>query len=190
MNLNITKTGIFNGQIIEPFLTLADGSKWILLLYHYIDQGNNMFSSSNATYCNDFGLFSRLKYIDNFTYDNKYEFYVIQDDIEFRWSQTNAPFTTTSVTGYTNIGSNSPGGGLCKCNGNTVLAASNTTGNWWRACGCWTVYTNAGVTGLPGFGTTSPQRMAQYYLALYARVDNFNAFAENKIINGNQIYEY
>ena len=41
MDVNISKTGILNGLAIEPFITLADGSKWQLLLFHYVDKGNN-----------------------------------------------------------------------------------------------------------------------------------------------------
>jgi hypothetical protein len=84
---------------------LADGSKWQLLLYHYVDNGNNLFTSANATYCNDFGLFSRLAWINNFTYDSKYEFYIIQDGVEHRWTQTSAP-TATSPAGLTVITGN------------------------------------------------------------------------------------
>jgi len=73
----LTKTGIFKDYMVEPFITLSDGSKWQLLMFHYVDNGTNLFTSSNAAYCNDFGLYSRLQYIDNFTYDSKYEFYAI-----------------------------------------------------------------------------------------------------------------
>ena len=176
----LTKTGIFKDYMVEPFMTLADGSKWQLLMFHYVDNGTNLFTSSNAAYCNDFGLYSRLQYIDNFTYDSKYEFYAIQDGTTHRWTQTNAPLSTTAVAGFTSI-SGSPGGGICKCSGNTLLAASNSTGNWWRACGCWTLF---GGNGIPGFnGGTCRQ-----YLALYARISepkfhiaNLSAYATNLI---------
>jgi len=42
--MNITRTGIWNGKIVEPFLTLSDGSNWQLLLFHYVDGGNNLFT--------------------------------------------------------------------------------------------------------------------------------------------------
>jgi len=82
----LTKTGVLYDNIVEPYLTLPDGSNWKLLLYHYVDGGNNLFTETNATYCNDFGLYSRLKDINNYTYDGKYEFYVVQDGIEYRWT--------------------------------------------------------------------------------------------------------
>jgi hypothetical protein len=73
----LTKTGIMYDNMVEPFITLPDGSYWQLMLFHYVDGGHNLFTSSNATNCNDFGLYSRLKDINNFTYNGKYEFYVI-----------------------------------------------------------------------------------------------------------------
>lgn len=174
----LKKTGVFYNYATEPYIQLADGSCWKLLLFHYIDNGTNLFTSSNATYNDGFGLYSRLRDIDKFIYNNKYEFYVIQDDISYRWTQTNAPLTTTAVAGYTAI-SGSPGG-ICKCSGNTLLAASNTTSNWWQACGCWTIFNG----GIPGFGGV----VCKQYLALYARIDKItyhnasNAHYANNLI--------
>ncbi len=185
MSLNITKTGIFNGDIVEPYLILPDQSKWQLMLYHYIDKGNNLFTSSNATFCNDLGLYSRLAWINNFIYDNKYEFYVIQDGIEHRWTQTSQP-TASSISGLTVISGN-PVNGLAKASqSNTYIGYSS----WWGACGCWTSYTLSGKKGIPGFGAHSAAGIAEYYLTLYTRVNEFKAFAENGIISGNNFYEY
>jgi len=117
-------------------------------MFHYVDDGKNLFTSSNANNCNDFGLFSRLKDIDDFKLNNRYEFYAIQDDTEYRWIQNNAPLTTTSVAGFSAVsGYNSPGAGICKCSGNTLLARTNSTGNWWNAFGCYTLY-SGGIPGL------------------------------------------
>ena len=77
MSIDISKTGILTSEIVEPFLELPDGSNWQLLLYHYNNKGTNLFTEANAGYCNDLGLYSRLNWIDNFIYNNKYEFYVI-----------------------------------------------------------------------------------------------------------------
>lgn len=176
----LTKTGIFKDYIVEPFMTLSDGSKWQLLLYHQVNNGTNLFTSSNAGFNNGFGLYSRLNYIDNFTYDSKYEFYVIQDGVVYRWTQTNAPLTTTSVTGFTAV-TGSPGSGICKCNGNTLLAKTGTTSNWWNACGCWTIYNG----GIPGFGSSV---VCKKHLILYARISepkfkiaNLSVYANNLI---------
>ena len=177
---SLTKSGILKDNIIEPFISLSDESKWQLLLFHYVDNGNNLFTSTNAAFCNDFGLYSRLQYIDNFIYDNKYEFYVIQDGATHRWTQTNAPMSTNSVAGLTVV-SGSPGGGICKCNGNTLLAKTGTTSNWWDACGCYKIYNN----GIPGFNGA----VCKQYLALYARVSDFNAKIANLTAYSNNFIE-
>lgn len=182
MSLNITKTGIFNGQIIEPFLILPDGSQWKLLCYHYIDHGNNLFEKEKAGYCNDWGLYSRCQYADYYKYNNTYEYYAIQDGKEMRWTQTSAPHAT-AISGFTKIsGPVTRGLARPNANNNTYFGY----GSWWSAVGCWTVYGSGATRGIPGMDSTN----AIYYLAVYARIDNINAFAEDGIILGNQIYEY
>ncbi len=184
--MNITRTGIWNGKIVEPFLTLSDGSNWQLLLFHYVDGGNNLFTQDNATDCNEFGLYSRLKWIDDFTYDNKYQFYVIQDGVQHRWTQTSKP-TAATISGMTVI-SGYPVNGLAKANQKNSYLGYNS---WWGACGCWTSYTTDGVTGIPGFGTHSAVGMCTDYLALYARIDKPKVFLErNNIENCFSIYEF
>lgn len=159
--------GILTGNVVEPFVTLDDGSHWQLLMYHYVDKGNNLFTQSTALDCNKFGLFSRLAYVDDFVYDDKYEFYVIQDDIEYRWTQTNKP-TATSPSGFTAIdGYTNPVNGLVKASSNSYFGYNS----WWGACGCWTKYSTGGKTGIPGFGAHNAAGMCERYLALYARID-------------------
>lgn len=184
--INITKTGQLNGNIVEPFITLADGSKWQLLLFHYVDYGNHLFTQSNATNCNDWGLYSRLKWVDEFKYDNKYEFYVIQDGVEHRWTQTSKP-TASSISGLTVI-SGAPVNGLAKANqSNTYIGYSS----WWGACGCWTKYSTGGKTGIPGFGPHSATGICEKYLALYARIETPIAFIDkDETFQISSFYEY
>jgi hypothetical protein len=66
----LTKTGIMYDNMEESIMTLPDGSHWQLLMFHYVDNGKNLFTSTNASNCNDFGLFSRLKDIDGFKIGN------------------------------------------------------------------------------------------------------------------------
>ena len=185
MNLNISKTGILTGNIIEPFISLADGSNWQLLLFHYVDHGNNLFTSSNATYCDDWGLYSRLKWINNFTYNGKYEFYVVQDDVEHRWTQTSQP-TASSITGFTVITGN-PVNGLAKANQSNTYIGYDV---WWGACGCWTKFTSGSKVGIPGFGPHGTAALCEKYLALYARIEKPKVFVEDGRIQGGQFYEY
>ena len=181
----ISKTGILSANLIEPYLTLSDGSNWQLLLYHYVDGGNNLFTSSNATDCNEWGLYSRLKWINEFTYNDKYEFYVRQDGVEHRWTQTNKP-TASSIAGLTVITGN-PVNGLAKANQSNTYIGYNS---WWGACGCWTSYSTGGKTGIPGFGTHNAAGICTQYLALYARVTEPHAFLEDGGAQGVQLYEY
>ena len=186
--LDITKTGIIHSQTIEPYLTLPDGSKWQLLLFHLVDNGTRLFTSSNCGYCNDFGLFSRLKWIDNFVYDSKYEFYVIQDGIAHRWTQTNAPWTTTSVAGFALV-SGTVRDGICKNSSYGALAISNTS-PWWNLCGGYQSYSTGGATGIPGFGPSNASGICQNYLALYARISSPKAFFEDGVSEEAEFYEY
>ena len=188
MSLNITKTGLFSDNyIIEPYMTLADGSYWQLMLYHYIKTGNtfNLFTASNNTYCNDFGLYSRLAWIDDFKYDNKYEFYVIQDGKLFRWTQTSKP-TAGSINGMTTILGN-PTNGLARAYPNYTYLGYNT---WWGACGSTQSYSTGGASGIPGFGPHNAEGIAQYYLALYTRIENPKASIDTTSTFGNNFYEY
>lgn len=182
---NIIKTGIWSGNLIEPFITLSDGSNWQLLMFHYVDGGNNLFTQDNAADCNEWGLYSRLKWINNFTYNNLYEFYVIQDDVEHRWTQTSSP-TATSPSGVTVITGN-PVQGIAKANQNNTYLGYNS---WWGALGCWTKYTTGGKTGIPGFGSHNETGMCTKYLALYARIEKPIAFIEDDSTFANQFYEY
>lgn len=182
----LTKTGILKNYAIEPYKTLSDGSYWKLMLFHYVNNGNNLFTSSNATYNNGFGLYSRLRDIANYTYDSKYEYYVIQDGKEFRWTQTSSP-TAASITGLTTVsGYNNPVNGLAKPSSLTQTYIGYNA--WWGACGCWTKYSTGGKTGIPGFGSHDGNGICTNYLALYTRIEkpkteiaNENIYAENLI---------
>ena len=173
----LKKSGVFYNYASEPYIQLADGSYWKLMLFHYVDKGNNLFTSSNATYNNGFGLYSRLRDINNYKYNNLYEFYVIQDGIEYRWTQTSQP-TASSIAGKTVVsGYTDPVNGLAKANqSNTYIGYSS----WWGACGCWTSYSTGGKTGIPGFGAHSAAGMCTEYLALYTRIDAITFQIENQ----------
>lgn len=184
--MNITKTGIWNGHIVQPFLTLPDNSYWQLLLCHYVDGGNNLFTQNNATDCNDIGLYSRLKWIDNFIYDNKYQFYVIQDGVQHRWTQTSKP--TAAAPSEITVITGNPIQGIAKANQSNAYLGYNT---WWGACGCWTKYTTGGKTGIPGFGPHNADGMCVNYLILYARINTPKIFLQrNNIENCFSIYQF
>lgn len=183
MSLQITKNSLLKSDIVEPFLELSDGSKWQLICAHLINAGNRLFTKANAGYCNDYGLYSRCQYADVFVYDSKYEFYVLQDGTEFRWTQTNAP-SASSPSGFTAI-VGSPVQGLVRNNGNTYYGYNS----WWGAVGCWTSYTLSGKKGIPGFGAHTSAGIAVDYLFLYGRIETPHVFAEDGILSANEFYE-
>lgn len=180
--VNINKQGILSSNnSIEPYLVLPDGAIFRLILFHIVENGTHLFTSSNAAYCNERGLFSRLQYADALTYDNKWEFYVIQDGIPYRWTQTSAP-SAASITGFNAVtGYTKPNYGLAKGNQSNTYFGYNS---WWGAAGCWTSFTQNGQVGIPGF-----KGLCINYLALYARVDKKIAFIENDTVNADQFIE-
>ena len=181
--IDINKQGILNsGNPVEPYIILPDGAIFRLILFHVVEKGTHLFTQSNAAYCNDWGLFSRLQYADVLKYDNRWEYYAIQDGMPYRWTQTSAPSATsiagpTAVTGYT-----CPQYGLAKASQTKAYFGYNA---WWGAAGAWTSYTTDGKTGIPGFNG-----LCTNYLALYARVNKLIAFAEEDAVNANQFIEY
>lgn len=182
----LNKQGILYNNIIEPFITLPDGSKWQLILFHKVDNGTRVFTSDNATYCNEYGLFSRLAYINDFTYNDQYEFYVIQDGTEFRWVQTSQP-TAASITEKTVVeGYNDPVNGLAKANQSYTYIGYNA---WWGACGSYRSYTLDGKTGIPGFGPHTSAGICTDYLALYARIEEPHIFIEESSAQAEEFIE-
>lgn len=182
----ITKTGILKDYASESIIQLKDGSYWKLMMFHYVDGGNNLFTSSNVLFNNSFGLYSRLRDIDNYTYGGKYEFYVLQDDIEYRWTQTNKP-TAASIAGLTTVsGYTNPVNGLAKASqSNTYIGY----GSWWGAVGCYTKYSTGGKTGIPGFGAHDANGICTRYMALYARIEKPVASLDNGDCYASQIIE-
>lgn len=182
----ITKTGILKDYASESIMQLKDGSYWKLMMFHYVDGGNNLFTSSNVLFNNGFGLYSRLRDIDNYTYGGKYEFYVLQDDIEYRWTQTNKP-TAASIAGLTTVsGYTNPVNGLAKASqSNTYIGY----GSWWGAVGCYTKYSTGGKTGIPGFGAHNANGICTRYMALYARIEKPVASLDNGDCYASQIIE-
>lgn len=114
--------------------------------------------------------------------NNQYEFYVLQDGREFRWTQTSAPSAST-ITGFTAVtGYTKPDYGLAKGSQSNSYFGYNS---WWGAAGSWTSFTYNGANGVPGF-----TGLAKNYLALYVRVPEINAFIEEDAVNANQFIEY
>lgn len=180
--VQINKQGILSSNNpIEPYIVLPDGAIFKLILFHVVDNGTHLFTSTNAGYCNDWGLFSRLQYADAYKYNNQYEFYAIQDGTPYRWIQTSAP-SATSIAGFSAVtGYTQPTYGLAKGSQSNTYFGYNS---WWGAAGCWTSFTYNGATGIPGF-----RDLCTRYLALYSRVDKQVAFIENDAVNATSFIE-
>ena len=170
----VTATAFVDQYRVEP-----DGSRWVLVALHANPKSGNMFSSSDS--------FSTFVYKDSSRYFNgkicdhvnRWEFLAIQKANstaaidKFRWIQSKSPNTasfadTTSanVTKITNGYSTTAYGGIYKLDSNTYYVANNgTSGSWYGAMGCWTVWNN----GLPGWNSTAV--VDGGYLMLYIRMD-------------------
>lgn len=167
---------------------LDDNSIWARILHHNNKSGSVLFTASNVMNIQTTDLYSRLYLLENFrTNDNLFEFLVIQPQLSattyYRWKQSNNPTNTTALTDFTNISNMSTG--LVKCSGNTLMAISTDTNNWWQATGCYTKYQG----GIPGFGN----KIVTQSLDLYVRINdkkNLNKFnIYNKTLIANQFYE-
>lgn len=172
----LTKTGIFNsvGLFENDYIISYGGATWLKVLQH-VNPSSNQFTSSNAGNNDSENLYSKLSYLttNNFKSSNgAYEFLARQQQTSsgavstYRWTQTSAPASASSITGFTSL----EGGltrGLCKCSGNTYLAHTGTTGDWWGACGSWSTYQG----GVPGLGNLL---VTTGFIQLYVRIDNSN----------------
>ena len=132
--------------------TLQDNSMWIQLLHHHIKNGTQMYPNRTAACYNvDSERFSMTKYIENWLLDSKFEFlaeeYYTEGgalSVQRRWSQTSNPYTSTSLTGFTNI---SNGIGIYKYNGNECPIITRPT--WWGATGATSSF-NGGIPAYNG----------------------------------------
>lgn len=176
---------------LHEIIHLPDGSKWMKIMHHDNKGGENLFSSSDnfATsfvYHNE-DCWSAFNMIENLKYNNLYEFYVKQENgtgfTEARWTQTNNPATNTTAGTVTSIIASSGNSGLMKCSGNTFLAVSTSTGNWWQACGCYTAYNG----GIPGFNKETPTGILDLYVRIYE--DPQFKISKAGIIHVNEFHE-
>lgn len=149
-----------------------DGALWLNILHHYVNSGANMFSNADdARYKLNVNLFSILKYIGEFKYNDKFEHLVDEykyvNSVEptkiIRWTQTSNAYTDTTVTGFVNI--YNADGGLKYYNNNTLLSTGLT--GWFGATGCWTLWGN----GIPGFNISGDDRRTYGTLDVWIRID-------------------
>lgn len=177
MDISDVKLAMESKPILETYaqsdvndflLKKVDNEIYVRIMHHYINNGAFMFTSSNCSENYNSNLYSILKYIPNIgKFDSYYWFYgesyptMGSTSVTIRrWKQTSDPTTTSSVSGYTNISNATRG--LCKCSGNTYLAHTNSTGDWWGATGCYTVYDG----GIPGLGNQGVKNTYNLYMRI------------------------
>lgn len=136
-----------------PIKILDDGSCWARVFHHNNKAGTTMFKSTddfaNSAVIHDKDRYSRLNLVANCRTNGVYEFMMdISEDSRtpWRWTQTNNPVTSTSTGTVVHSDGNGDNFGLVRCSGNTFLARTTSTGNWWVAVGCYTPYEG----GIPG----------------------------------------
>lgn len=185
------KPSVIETKNLHETIHLSDGSKWMKIMHHDNKSGTNLFSSddnfsSSFVYHNE-DCWSAFNMIENLKYNNVFEFYIKQENgesfTEGRWTQTNNPATSTSAGTVTKIISTTDNNGLVKCSDNTFLAVSNSSGNWWQACGCYKAYNG----GIPGFNKEIPTGILDLYVRIYE--DPQFKISKSGIIHVNEFHE-
>lgn len=159
--------------------TEPDGSKWMHIVHHN-NPGASRFTSTDT--------FSRWVYKDNdrfflgqvLDWTDRWELMIVQKATssataaKYRWVQTKNPnkaaFADVAVANVTKVttegySTHSSYGGIYKYNTYSYYVANNgTSGNWYGALGCWTLWNN----GLPGYAGVA---VTTGCIDLYIRVD-------------------
>ena len=116
-----------------------NNATWIEVMYHN-PTVEGFGNEAGAKSKNTLNAYSQLGQLANMKYNNQYEFMIKADEASGynRWIQTNNPVDTTTVTGYKavqNSWNTSNFAGLVHCSGETLIAWTTSTGNWWYAIG-------------------------------------------------------
>ena len=116
-----------------------NNATWIEVMYHN-PTVEGFGNEAGAKSKNTLNAYSQLGQLANMKYNNQYEFMLKADEASGynRWIQTSNPVDTTTVTGYKavqNSWNTSNFAGLVHCSGETLIAWTTSTGNWWYAIG-------------------------------------------------------
>ena len=116
-----------------------NNATWIEVMYHN-PTVEGFENEAGAKSKNTLNAYSQLGQLANMKYNNQYEFMLKADEASGynRWIQTSNPVDTTTVTGYKavqNSWNTSNFAGLVHCSGETLIAWTTSTGNWWYAIG-------------------------------------------------------
>ena len=199
---SITKTGQMKNNLFEEYRVEPDGSIWELVFVHNrpADQHFNSTDPFATGFSTNMNLFFNFTPCNDLT---SWELLVVQADLyaatpqKRRWVQNKNPLTATfAEVAAANITQNSSsgyttdsGGGLYPINnGNTYLCANNgTNGNWWGACGKYTVYQG----GTPAwFGEIVTTGQIDIYIRVDSIVRNVKIYKAGNLTVENNFYEY
>ena len=116
-----------------------NNATWIEVMYHN-PTVEGFGNEAGAKSKNTLNAYSQLGQLANMKYNNQYEFMLKVDEASGynRWIQTSNPVDTTTVTGYKSVQNSwntSNFAGLVHCSGETLIAWTTSTGNWWYAIG-------------------------------------------------------
>lgn len=180
---NIAKNGLRSATEMTELLVLEDGSTWIQLQHHDMEDGTGKrFSSQTAVgttmYYDSPKVWSCFPLINssNINHGNGYEFLVIESTYtytapkRYRWKQSVNPYNATfNDTTYANItpieNIVSPYGGMyyTPTYGCAFCFNNSTNGNWF-GCGNVTAYQGGGC---PGRDNTTRYNIQDVYMRIY-----------------------
>lgn len=202
--MGISRTGVLSTETIHEIITLSDGSKWAPIVYHNVQKGSNLFSSSDDftkyVYHNDecwcnFPLIGKVNRPDS----SKYEIMVAQQNngsenfTVYRWTQTVSPLTATwsqvnpSSGNIVHLGASASYGGMYILNSTVYMCFANSSNGNWYGCAHKTIYTGtAGTNGtIPGYNGASVSQ----WQAVYIRIADWDAQIYENMIIGNELIE-
>lgn len=206
MSLNITKTGILKESQLNEYHVEPDGSIWEHV-FHHERLDLNSFNTSDAPNFPT-GVYKSPQMWFNFNVCNllsgQWEILWMQNKTitdktkMVRWVQNVNPLTCTTWAdvSVSNITKNTDprytpytwGGLYRKNDGNTYLCANNgTNGNWWGACGKYSVYQG----GTPAwFGEIVTTGQIDIYIRVDSIVRNAKIYKAGNLTVENNFYEY
>ena len=149
-----------------------NNATWIEVMYHN-PTVEGFGNEAGAKSKNTLNAYSQLGQLANMKYNNQYEFMLKADEATGynRWIQTSNPVDTTTVTGYKavqNSWNTSNFAGLVHCSGQTLIAWTTSTGNWWYAIGMY----NKGTCPIINSSSLWTTKPIHYYVRAASDLSN------------------
>ena len=165
-----TRTGYtFGGWVLTKE---ENNATWVEVMYHN-PTVEGFGNEAGAKSKNTLNAYSQLGQLAKMKYNNQYEFMLKADEATGynRWIQTSNPVDTTTVTGYKavqNSWNTSNFAGLVHCSGQTLIAWTTSTGNWWYAIGMY----NKGTCPIINSSSLWTTKPIHYYVRAASDLSN------------------